>query len=283
MVLLGLSCSYSYSETVYGSTNNAASGGLNWDMGNVLPPEAGLSVNGIIYSYTVQKDPVDPLKVHVQNENALGEGYIFQETDDWSGLPGSTINKLVGIDNIPGEAFGDGSIETEGVGSVTNANVVYTYKIDTCVIPISDPSCPGYDKALYDWLKANGLLDREPNPDDPFYDEWVQASLNRETPKEDEEADTDEEENEEEDPGIRALSGDVNMEKLTNGINQDALLIQMAMTQTFNPYYQMEIQGGVYNETVVLQDSTLPDNGRAMRSLASDSKHRDIVRLQYDR
>ena len=282
--LLGLSCSYSYSDTIYGSTNNAAAGGLNWDMGNVLPPEAGLSVNGVIYSYTVQKDPVDPLKVHVQNENALGEGNIFQETDDWSGLPGSTINKLVGIDNIPGEAFGDGSIETEGVGSVTDANVVYTYKIDTCTIPLSDPSCPGYEDSLYDWLKANGLLDREPSPDDPFYDQWVQASLNRDVPEEEETASSDEnEEEEEEDPGIRALSGDVNMEKLTNNVNQDALLAQMAMIPNFESYYDIDLQGGVYNETVVLQDSTLPDNGRAMRSLASDSKHRDIVRLQYDR
>lgn len=255
-------------------------------MNNVFPSQGGLVVNGVIYTYTVEKEVEDPLKVHVQNENAQGEGYIFRETDDWSGLPGARINKLVGLDNIPQQYFGAGSIETEGVGEVSDASVVYTYKLDECYNPLSDPSCPGYLDALYAWLKENGFLDRELQPGDPFYDEWVQASLNRKTDveeDEDEQADVSEEEKEEEDPGIRALNQNVTIDKFVNGADQNAMIAQMSMIPNFESYYNVNIQGGVYNETIVLQDSTLPDNGRAMRSLASDGKHRDMVRSQYDR
>ena len=279
-----LFCSYSYSETfTTGVTGNAAANGLNWDMNNVFPSQGGLVVNGVIYTYNVEKEVEDPLKVHVQNENAQGEGYIFRETDDWSGLPGTRINKLVGLDNVPQEYFGAGSIETEGVGNVSDASVVYTYKLDECYIPLSDPSCPGYLNALYDWLKENGFLDRELQPGDPFYDEWVQASLNRKVDLEYEEEKAEIEEKEEEDPGIRALNQNVTIDKFVNGADQNALISQMAMIQNFESYYNVNIQGGVYNDTVVLQDSTLPDNGRAMRSLASDETHRDMVRSQYDR
>jgi hypothetical protein len=255
-------------------------------MNNVLPQQPGLVVNGIIYRYSVEKNPLDPFKVHVQNENVDGTGYVFRETDDWSGLPGATINKLRGLDNIPREAFGDGSIQTEGFGTVEDPNVVYTYKIDGCFIPLSDPSCPGYLDALYKWLKDNGFLDRELQPGDPYYDEWVQASLNRRVDVEDEENETrleEEEQEEDEDRGIRALVGQADLERLTNGINQDSIIAQIAELPNFDSYYRVDIQGGVYDETIVLQDSVLPDNGRAMRSLASDQIHRDMVRSQYDR
>ena len=80
-----VSSSYCYSEdTVYGQGNAF---GLNWVMTQVLPQQAGLTVNGVIYSYETVKETEDAMLVHVQNENALGEGYIFRETDDWSGLP----------------------------------------------------------------------------------------------------------------------------------------------------------------------------------------------------
>ena len=251
-------------------------------MGNVLPPDAGLVVNGVIYNYTVEKETQDPFKVNIQNENVDGTDYIFKETDDWSGLPGSTINKLIGLDNVPGSAFGDGSIETEGTGEVTNPRVVYTYKVDQCFIPLSDPSCPGYDDALYDWLKEKGFLDNEPDPKDPFYDEWVQASLQKETLDEEEKPKQDEEEKEDEDKQIKALNVDVTIDKLVNGADQNALINQMANIPYFENYYDVTIQGGVYNETVVLQDSTLPDNARAMRSLASDGTHKEMVRSQYE-
>jgi hypothetical protein len=87
MAGLVFSPSYSYSETVtpyFGVTGNAATNGNTWSMDNVLPEPPGLDINTIIYNYTIQKDVNDSGKVHVQNENADGTGYIFRETDEWN-------------------------------------------------------------------------------------------------------------------------------------------------------------------------------------------------------
>ena len=283
-VLLGLSCSFSYSETTYGVTNNAAANGLSWNMGEILPSQLGLVVNGVIYNYTVQKEVEDPFIVHVQNENSAGDGYVFRETDDWSGVPGARINKLIGLNNVPALSFGEGSIETEGIGSIVDPRVVYTYKVDECYNPLSDPSCPGYLNALYAWLKEKGFFNGELQPEDPFYDEWVQASLKRELKdlEEDELTRREDEENEEEDEQIKALNVDVTIDKLVNGADQSAMIAQMSTIPNFESYYAVNIQGGVYNDTVVLQDSTLSDNARAMRSLASDETHTKMIRSQYE-
>ena len=124
--------SYSYSEEVYGSTNNAAATGLNWVMTHILPEYAGLEVNGLVYQYTAVKDPESDMIVYVQNEYADGNGYIFRNADDWSGIPGNTINKSFVFPNLAAELWGPGSIEIEGDGSVEDPSVVYTYKYDTC-------------------------------------------------------------------------------------------------------------------------------------------------------
>jgi hypothetical protein len=42
------------------------------------------------------------------------------------------------------------------------------------------------------------------------------------------------------------------------------------------------IQGGVYEESVILEDTTLPDNASVMRNLAQDGLHQTMVRSQYD-
>jgi hypothetical protein len=54
--------------------------------------------------------------VHVGNKNANGSGYIFRETDDWSGMPSNTIVKSFNLSNIPATNWGTGSIEVEGEG-----------------------------------------------------------------------------------------------------------------------------------------------------------------------
>ena len=82
MVLLAY-CSYSCSEIIYSESKVDA---YNWVMQNVLPQQAGLTVGSVIYRYTAVKNIEDDMLVHVQNEDALGSGYIFRETDDWSGL-----------------------------------------------------------------------------------------------------------------------------------------------------------------------------------------------------
>ena len=282
--LLAASSSFCYSDTITGSTNNAAVNGLNWNMNDVLPPQAGLTVNGLIYQYTLEKDPAADAQVHVQNENALGEGYIIKETDIWDGLPGSTINKILNFGNIPGEALGDGSIVVEGEATVLDPTVTYNYRFDPCYVVLTNPDCPGYEDALYDWLLENGLLNGDIDPDDPFYDEYVQMTLNRETDIEEEEEDTEEEQEEEEDDEMEvALFAGDQANKLANDVTQQAMLDALSNVPQFESYYVPQIDGGVYEESLQLQDKTLPDNRRAMRNLAQQQLHNDMVRSQYDR
>lgn len=250
-------------------------------MKDILPVPGGLMINGVIYRYTIDKQTEDDLKVHIQNENALSEGYIFRETDDWSGLPGSTINKGVPLDNIPMEYFGNGSIELEGDGEIRDPSVIYSYMLDPCFIPLTDPSCPGYLDALYAWLKENGLLPDDADPNDPFFDELVQAALNKEAElEEDEEIKKDEEE--EEDSEIEKLNASASLDALADSAQQDAIMQSLSTIPNFDNYYEVKIQGGVYEETVVLEDKELPDNPSALRNLAQDTLHRSMVRSQYE-
>jgi hypothetical protein len=245
---------------------------------NVLPQQPGLTVGGVIYKYTAEKNATDDFKVHVQNENALGDGYIFRETDDWSQLPGMTILKVVPVDNIPAEYWGQGSIATEGVGNVSGASVQYAYRFDECYIVLNNPDCPGYEDYLYDWLKDGGYLDgKEINPDDPYYDEWVQAQLNIEAEQEDDTEVKEEEKSEE----IEVLNGDASIEKLTDA-SSTAMYAELSSSVTIIEYQQMDIDGGIYKDTVVLQDNTLPTNRRALNNLAQQQLHRQMVRSQYN-
>ena len=56
----------------------------------------------------------------------------------------------------------------------------------------------------------------------------------------------------------------------------------LSMIPNFENYYDVKITGGVYEETITLQDTELPDNAAGMRNLAQDSLHKSMVRLQYD-
>ena len=170
-------CSSSYSEdTVYGQGNAF---GLNWVMTQVLPQQAGLTVNGVIYSYETVKQTEDAMLVHVQNENALGEGYIFRETDDWTGLPSNRINKLVATGPIPIEYWGNGSIEVEGKGEVKDASVIYNYSYEPCFDPQSSPECPGY-------RDPNLLVNTDTGYEDPMEDPFIKEELERKADLEDE-------------------------------------------------------------------------------------------------
>lgn len=281
--LSALSYSYSYSEVLneYGVTNNAAANGIEWDMKDVLPVPGGLMINGVIYRYTIDKEIDDNLKVHIQNENALEPGYIFRETDDWSDLPGNTINKGIPLNNIPMEYFGKGSIELEGDGQISDPSVIYSYIFDTCFIPLTDPSCPGYLEALYAWLKENGLLPEDADPNDPFFDELVQAALNREQELEEDE-EVKKEDEKEEDEEIEKLNAGASLDALADAAQQNSIMQSLSMIPNFENYYDVKIQGGVYEETVVLEDKELPDNPSALRNLAQDTLHRSMVRSQYE-
>lgn len=273
--------SYSYSNPItYGASGNAAQNGLNWVMSQVLPNAAGLSVNGVVYQYTAVKETEDDMIVYVQNENAEGNGYIFREVDDWSGLPGESINKLVSVNNIPIGAWGDGSIEVEGTGSVEDPNVIYTYKIDRCYDPQADPSCPGYVPPIeppeieaidiYDALSDDAVREALDETDPELYDRDKKRQRKAE-------------ENSEQ-RLENALAATENALTLALLVTQDAMIQSMSRVEQLNPYYRADIPGGVYRETVSLPKTNIPDNKDGLRNgLAQQILHEKMVQSQYSK
>ena len=278
--------SYSYSDVTYGTTGNAAGSGLSWDMGTVLPDSSPswvtVQINGLTYRYTMNKDPNADAQVHVRNEDAVSGGYIFEETDNWNQLPGGTIQKYFRLPYSDAKRWGDGEMVVEGEGAITDPVMVYNYKMDVdengmkCAgNPLADPSCPGFREALMNLLNSIDV-----SVDDPFYDEWVQAQLEKDSELEDEDLKKEEVEKEELE---EKLGGRNTVDAMVDVKQQEALLLSLADVGKIEPYYQVEIQGGEYEETLTLEDTEIPDNRRALRSLASDANHTKMVRSQYDR
>lgn len=273
-----LSCSsYSYSEEVYGTSTNAANAGLNWVMTNILPQQTGLTVNGVVYRYTTVKNPEDDMLVHVQNEDAINGGYIFRETDDWSGLPGNTINKLVPVSDIPIQYWGDGSIEVEGKGEVTDATVLYNYRYDTCFEVTDNPECPGYIPPL-------ALPDVEAY--DPMKDQFVQNELEKEA-----EIDDEDERERQRRKVAKEKKRDERLEAILGVVNNSLLATEqqakhnelMSLNYVPSNYYDI-LPDTKYEETIVLKDANLPDNRKARRqNLAQQLLHQQMVNSQYEK
>ena len=288
MLVLIVCSSYSYSsfaqEAVYGTTGNAArDNAYNWVMTNVLPQQLGLSVNSVIYRYTTDKIAEDDMLVHVQNENARGDGYIFRETADWSGLEGNTINKTVPVNMIDISYWGNGSIEVEGSGSVLDPEVYYSYQYIPCEDPQSDATCPGYVDPT-----GAALID-DAIAQDTTSEEYIQAEIDRKAnlqaqKEEEEQAEREEFAKEKEEEileSLEVLLGYVN----TNLMNEESRVLHAALVATnYLPRNYFEaMMGGDYPETLVLKDSRLPDNRKGLRvGLASELKHKQLVDLQYD-
>jgi len=277
--------SYSYSDITYGTTGNAASGSLSWDMGTVLPdssqPWVTLQINGLTYRYSLTKNPNTDAQVHIRNEDAVNGGYVFEETDNWNGQPSGTVQKYFRLPYTDSSRWGKGEIAVEGDGQVSSPIVTYNYKLDIddqlmkcTATPLADPSCPGFHQALMDILKSS-----EVSIDDPFYDEWVQAQLEEKIELEEKDLKKEEvEENLEE-----KLGGRNTIDAMVDTKQQEVLLASLADVGKIESYYQVEIQGGEYEETLTLSDTEIPDNHRALRSFASNANHTKMVRSQYDR
>lgn len=252
-------------------------------MTDVLPRTTGLDIDGISYRYTLDKNIEDAATVYIRNQHATGEGYIYERNDVWDGLPGNT---KVGYDPLPSlnaSLFGEGEIGVDGSGTISDVSIYYNYSYDTCINPLSSPTCPGYLDALYQYLLDNGLLNG--NIDDPYYNEWVQAQLEQETTVE-EDVFSNEEEIEEESKELdieAALSVSGAAEKITNTEQQERILAQLAAIRKLDIYYSKEISGGVYEDSIKLLDSKIIDNKKALNNLINDSKHREIIRSQYGR
>lgn len=281
---------FSWADSIYGATNNAAAEALAWTMGDVLPdysaPHVSLQINGLTYFYVMSKDPTEDVQVYVRNEDAVNGGYIFEEVDDWSGLPGNSIRKFFRFTESDAVQWGDGSITIEGNGTVSDASLIYLYKMDIgeepidCSYPLNDPSCDGYLAALYKYLETLEDL----SVDDPYYDEWVQYQLDQKADTEEEQSERKESESNIDDDFEKRLQVDPKVGGLIDVQLQDTILAQLASQPTIEPYYVVEYQDVlVLTDTLKLEDTLLPDNNRALRQLASDAKHYSMVRSQYDR
>ena len=278
------SSSYSYSEIIVGKTPNAAQGQHDWSMANVLPPETGLTVNAVIYQYTSVKQREDDLIVSIENQDALGTGLVFQHVDDWSGLPGNTIRRTVPVDGIPIERWGDGSISTEGVGTVVNPTVVYTYRYDTCDNPINDPRCPGYAAAMAKFLSQYGLTTPVAEIEDPLSDA-VKDVLNNKTElaeeeKSDEDSDKEKKNKKRKEIGLAAARDTV---MSSEAIAQEAMLQAMNSVPNFESYVSMTMSGGTYADTLQYVQTQVPENKKALRvGLAQQILHDQMVNNQYN-
>ena len=287
--------SYSYSDSItpyYGQTGNAVTDqSLRWSMPDVLPDPLGLDINGVIYNYTIRKETGDQVDVYVQNENALGPGYIFREKDEWrpGSLDGTQINKVVPVaPGIPRAAWGDGSIEVDGPGSVEDANVIYQYRVDPCYDPQYDPNCPGYQvqvpdipevdlASLYDATSDENVdLDRNVNLDDIEVDEEDKKS-EEELAEEEAEEEKDRKERLE-----KALAEADNSVMFAQAVAAAAVLDSMNAALNVNTYYSKTIAGGTYSDTAVLQDKQLPENKNGLRNgFAQQLLHEKMVDMQY--
>ena len=266
---------------VNGTTDNAASAGYNWVMQNVLPQQAGLEVNNVIYRYTAVKDTDADMVVTVQNEDAQNPGqYIFREVDDWSQKPGKAIFKVVPQPNILIDRWGDGSIQVEGDGSVEDAQVTYDYRYDPCFDPQSSPECPGYVPPIPDIYEPD--LTEFYDTNNRFIDE------NEERKKIDAE-DGDDEERERRKAMIQKKKE--RLEIALGGINSALLTADatakhnelLALSIVPESYTVQTIPLTTYEETVSLDGGELPDNKKARRvSFAQQLKHEQMVNLQYN-
>ena len=284
MALAVCLCPYSSSsEIVNSSTNNAAYNGYVWQMLNLFPSQTGLEIKGVFHQYTLDKDESTNGSVIIKNKNANGTGNIYENVDNWNGIAGST---KIGYDPVTPSLlplWGDGSISVTGDGTLSDVSVNYHYSFDPCFIPLSDPSCPDFQANLYKYLLDNNLLNTDPNVNDPYYNEWVKFQLDRKAEKQKEqklkEAKEEEEKEELSIESVLATSGAV--EQIADPTEQLTMLTALAAVGKINSYYDIKIDGGIYQDTIKLNDSSIQDNRNALRNLRNDATHRKIVRSQY--
>ena len=254
-------------------------------MTDVLPPQAGLEVQGVFHRYTINKSNSADSTVSIINKNSTGSGNIYERHDNWDQLPSNTKIGFDVVNPSLGTKWGKGSITASNGATLTDVIVAFNYKFDPCYIPLSDPSCPNFKNALYQYLLDNDLLNNEPAIDDPYYDEWVQYQLDQKTEEQEEEElkEKQKEEEQEELKMEKALSVAGAAEQIANPMQQLAMMQQLASTGTLDSYYSATIEGGSYEDTITLEDSNIEDNTRALRNLAQDNLHRTLVRSQYDK
>lgn len=254
-------------------------------MGTVIPQNSGITITGLLYQYTVDKEKEDDFTVTIRNEDTrfgidpeILEKYIFSYTDDWSGRDPATIRKILNGMRISGLRFGDGEIVTEGKGSVSDPEVRYLYNFDPCYDPLYDPTCPGYDEAARAWA-LNYTMWEEIDINDPYYLKEVQDVLNQEA-EPIETINSDEEPEEETDRKMNELASDAGFAEYS-AINNN-IYSNLTRINIIESYYGIDIPGNEYQDNAFYEESEMSDNATAMRSLAQDNVHRQMVRSQYE-
>tara|TARA_R110002153_G_scaffold261801_1_gene422370 strand:- start:1253 stop:2011 length:759 start_codon:yes stop_codon:yes gene_type:complete len=251
-------------------------------MNNLLPSQTGLTVEGVFHKYTIVKNPTTNSIVSITNKKVGSEEYIYEYVDDWSNLPSGTKIKYDPTAPTLGNLFGDGEIKVTGDGSLSDVLILYHYKFDPCHTPLSDPSCPDFKDALYQYLLDNNLLDAQ-NVQDPYYNKWVQIQLDEQAEIEELEAEEAESEEDSEEltvEEILSVAGVV--EKIADPMQQLEMMQQLAAVGKLELYFNLDIDGGVYEDVLKIDGGEIKDNVRAWRSLGQDSVHRSMVRSQYD-
>ena len=237
--------------------------------------ETGLDISGVIYNYTAVKDLEDDFTVTVGNEDLDG-GYIWQDTEDWSGKYGIKLRKFIPIAYTPVELFGKGSIATTGKGTVEDASVIYMYRWDLCRNAQNDKSCPNYIPPLpvipkfeiYDALEDEFVKDATKETDDVGTDK-------------DEEVRETEEEDEEKERLEIAMAATENALTIANTASQASLLKTINKATNINSYYVAQISGGVYRDTTSLPGGKIVDNNKVFRSLGQDKLMNQMIGEQY--
>ena len=241
-----------------------------------ISTEEGMDISGVIYNYTAVKDQADDFTVTVQNENVDG-GYVYQETDDWSGKNGMKIQKVIPLSYTPIEQFGKGSIATTGTGSIENASVLYMYRWDGCRNPQNNENCPGYIPPMpvipvieiYDALEDENVDKATEETDSDLYN------------KEEEESEDKEVEEEEKGRLEIAMAATENALTIANTASQASLLQRINNATNVSSYYVAKIEGGTYRESIALQGGEIIDNRKALRSLGQDNLMNEMIEEQY--
>lgn len=260
--------------------------GINWNMGEVVPQNSGITITGMLYQYTVDKQKEADLTVTIRNEDKMygidmdvTNPYIFSYTDDWSNKHPETIRKILNGMRLSGLRFGNGEIVTEGEGSVSDPDIRYMYNFDPCYDPLYHPSCPGFDEASLEWA-LQYVNTEEIKIDDPYFSDAVQDVLDNEV-EQTEQINNDEEPEEETDKKMNELSSDAGLNEYAN-IN-DQLFTTLTKTNVIKSYYGIEIPGLEYQDNQFYETNDMSDNATAMRSLAQDNVHKEMVRSQYNK
>jgi len=237
--------------------------------------ETGLDISGVIYNYTAVKDLEDDFTVTVGNEDLDG-GYIWKDTEDWSGKYGIKLRKFIPIAYTPVELFGKGSIATTGTGTVEDASVIYMYRWDLCRNAQNDESCPNYIPPL----PVIPVIEIYDALDDEYVQDATEAKDDMGTDKDEEERETEEEDEEKERLEI-ALAATENALTIANTASQATLLQIINNATNVSSYYVAQIVGGTYRESIALQGGEIVDNRQALRSLAQDNLMNDMIQEQY--